>query len=74
VEKIFKELIELQKLKITKCAASIIPNLTEDDLLQPNDFSRLENNPYFRYNEGVLEGLMSAWAAYLAHSKGDEAL
>ena len=67
MEKIFDELIELQKLKIRKCAASIIPNLTDDDLLQPNDFAELENNPYFRYNEGVLEGLMTARMAYLAH-------
>jgi hypothetical protein len=64
VEKIFDELIELQRIKVKKCAESIIPNLTEDDLLQPNDFPLLENNPYFRYNEGVLEGLMTARMAY----------
>jgi hypothetical protein len=67
VEKIFDQLIELQKFKIKTCASSIIPHLTEDDLMQPNDFPALEGNPYFRYEEGVLEGLMSARMAYLAH-------
>ncbi len=66
MEKIFDELIELQKIKIKTCAASINPNLTDDDLLQPNDFPALETNPYFRYNEGVLEGLLAARMAYLA--------
>lgn len=67
MEKIFDQLIELQKNKIKSCAESIIPNLTEDDLMQPNDFPLLENNPYFRYEEGILEGLMTARMAYLAN-------
>jgi hypothetical protein len=65
VEEIFDQLIQLQRIKIKNCAASIIPNLTDDDLLQPNDFPALENNPYFRYEEGILEGLMSAKMALL---------
>ncbi len=69
MERIFDELIRLQQIKIKICAESIIPNLTDDDLLQPNDFPVLENNPYFRYNEGVLEGLMSAKAAFQAYQK-----
>lgn len=69
MEKIFDELIKLQQEKIRQCASSIIPHLTDDDLLQPNDFPELENNPYFRYNEGVLEGLMTARMAYLAQKK-----
>jgi hypothetical protein len=66
MQKIFDELIELQQIKIKTCAERIIPNLTSDDLLQPNDFPALENNPHFRYEEGVLEGLMTARMAYLA--------
>jgi hypothetical protein len=68
MQEIFDALIELQQKKIRQCADSILPNLTEDDLLQPNDFPQLESNPFFRYNEGVLEGLMSARMAYLAFS------
>lgn len=66
MEKLFEELIELQRKKVFKLAQEIIPNVTGDDILQPNDYPQLENNPYFRYEEGVLEGLLTARMAYLA--------
>jgi len=55
--------------KFLNCAERIIPHITEDDLLQPNDFPPLEGNPHFRYEEGILEGLMTARMAYLARAK-----
>ncbi len=65
----FDELITLQRKKVLNCAQRIIPHLTEDDILQPNDFPALEMNPHFRYEEGILEGLMTARMAYLAALK-----
>ena len=65
----FDELITLQRKKVLNCALRIVPHLTEDDILQPNDFPELEMNPHFRYEEGVLEGLMTARMACLAHQK-----
>ena len=62
----FDELIALQRKKVLNCALRILPHLTEDDILQPNDFPELEMNPHFRYEEGVLEGLMTARMAFLA--------
>lgn len=69
---LFEELIIAQKRKVAACAERIIPHLTEDDLLQPNDFPALENHPHFRYEEGVLEGLMTARMAFLAQQKARE--
>ena len=69
MELILQDAINLQKTKLVKCAESLIPNITEEDILQPNDFPELENHPYFRHEEGVLEGLLSALAAYSAHKK-----
>ncbi len=66
LEFLFDELLAAQKEKVAKCADQIVPNLTADDLLQPNDFPELENHPCFRYEEGVLEGLLTARMAYLA--------
>ncbi|MBM3197667.1 MAG: hypothetical protein FJZ58_00230 [Chlamydiae bacterium] len=60
------ELVLEQKKRISRFAEEIIPNITEDDLLQPNDFPLLEINPLFRYEEGVLEGLLTARMAFLA--------
>lgn len=69
MEKIFDEMISMQRSKLFKYATRIVPGITLDDLLQPNDFPLLEQHPAFRYEEGVLEGLMAARIAYLAHIK-----
>jgi hypothetical protein len=69
MEKLFDDLVEGQRKKLLKFARQIIPNATPDDLLQPNDFPELEQNPLFRYEEGVLEGLLTARMAYLALQK-----
>lgn len=69
MEQLFDELIEGQRKKLFKFAQALIPNITADDLLQPNDFPVLENHPHFRYEEGVLEGLLTARMAFLARKK-----
>ena len=66
---LFNELIELQKEKLLKLAREIVPHVTPDDLMQPNDFPELEAHPLFRYEEGVLEGLYSASIACRAFLK-----
>jgi hypothetical protein len=65
LENLFEELIAGQRKKLLKYGQRIVPQVTEDDLLQPNDFPELENHPAFRYEEGVLEGLMTARMALL---------
>lgn len=69
LEMLFNELIDLQERKLLSYAATIIPNITTDDILQPNDYPELENHPFFRYEEGVLKGLHSAKMAVLAQQK-----
>lgn len=69
MQEIFDELVAMQQKKIYRCAQRLVPNITDDDLLQPNDFPILENNPHFRYEEGVLEGLLTARMAFLASFK-----
>lgn len=68
MEKILEELIAYQKSKLLKLAKEIIPDITEEDLLQPFDYELLENHSNFRYEEGVLHGIMSARAAIYAES------
>ena len=70
MEELFEELIAAQRAKNLILARRILPHLTEDDILQPNDFPVLEANPHFRYEEGILEGLMTAQAALRAAKKG----
>ena len=66
MEVLFDELVEQQRKRILTLGRTFIPNLTPDDILQPNDFPELEGDPLFRYEEGVLEGLLTARMAYLA--------
>jgi len=66
MESTFDDLIMLQKKRLLVCAQRIVPGIIEDDLLQPNDFPSLELHPHFRYEEGVLEGLLTARMAYLS--------
>lgn len=68
---ILEEMVLLQKEKLLKCANEINPYVTSEDIMQPNDFPELENHPYFRYEEGVLEGLQSAYAAWMAYSRAN---
>lgn len=63
------EMIAQQEKKLLDIASSIIPNITTDDILQPNDYPELENHPFFRYEEGVLQGLNAAKMALLAEQK-----
>ncbi len=63
-----EEMIEQQRAKLLKLGREIIPYLTSDDILQPNDFPELENHPVFRYEEGLLAGLL---AVQIASDCGD---
>ena len=66
---LFEELITCQRKKLFALAERIVGPITEDDLLQPNDFPLLENHPLFRYEEGVLEGLLTAAMAWSARER-----
>ena len=65
---LLEELILAQKKKLLSTAKRVVPHITEDDLLQPNDFPALEFHPHFRYEEGILAGLQVARAALLAEA------
>lgn len=66
MEALFDQLVAEQRKKLLASACKRIPHLTADDVMQPNDFPQLENDPLFRYEEGILEGLLTARMAYLA--------
>ena len=63
IDSVFLDLIEGQKAKMLEFARTLIANITAEDLLQPQDYPELENHAYFRYEEGVLEGLLTAQMA-----------
>lgn len=66
IEALFEELAKGQRGRLMEMGTKKVPHFTEDDLLQPCDYPELENSPHFRYEEGVLEGILMARAALLA--------
>lgn len=65
-EALLHEMIDQQRQTLLRCGRQLVPNLVEDDLWQPNDFPVLENNPQFRYEEGILAGYMAVQMALRA--------
>jgi len=57
INKTIFEIITQQEKELLDNGRRIVPTLTPEDMLQPNDYPELENNPNFRYDEGVLAGL-----------------
>ena len=62
-EQLMDEMIEQQRGKLLQLGRRIIPTLTPEDILQPNDYPELEYHPEFRYEEGILAGMMSVQIA-----------
>jgi hypothetical protein len=63
IERLLNELVEGQKKALLTLGRRIVPTLTMEDMLQPNDYPNLEHHPEFRYEEGVLAGLQAAQMA-----------
>lgn len=68
-QKELESLVEYHKKKLFEFGRRIVPYITPEDILQPNDFPELENHPEFRYQEGVLAGIHEAIVALRAASK-----
>jgi hypothetical protein len=48
-EKLWDELIQQQERKLLRLAQELRPNVTWDDLLQPQDLPEVANDPTFNY-------------------------
>ena len=62
LERALERAVLQQRERLMTMGQAIVPRLTEEDLLQPNDYPALEFHPLFRYEEGILEGMLSALA------------
>lgn len=69
LEQLLIELEEGQRKQLLAIGRRIVPFLTEEDVLQPNDYPELENNPHFRYEEGILAGIQTVQMAIRASSR-----
>lgn len=72
IERLLDELVGSQQKLLLSYGRRIIPTLTPEDMLQPNDYPELDENPHFRYEEGVLAGILTAQVALKALKKDQE--
>ncbi len=59
-------MIEQQEQKVLAMARQAVPDLTPEDLRNPQDFPALVRDPAFNYEDGLLAGLRSAHMAVRA--------
>ncbi len=66
LDHLLTQMIEQQERKVLQLARQIVPDLTPEDLRNPQDFRDLARDPEFNYEDGVLAGLRSAHMAIRA--------
>ncbi len=63
IDHFFEELINLQRKKVFEIASNLGVHLTQEDILNPQDYPELLRSPRFNFEDGVLAGLLSAQMA-----------
>jgi hypothetical protein len=66
LDRLMTEMIDQQHTKLLQLARRIVPEITPEDLRNPQDFRQLDEDPVFSYEDGILVGLRSAHIAVRA--------
>ncbi len=73
LDRLLLQMIDQQEHKLLELARQTVPDLTPEDLRNPQDFPALVRDPDFNYEDGLLAGLRSAHMAIRAelHNQTD---
>ena len=63
-EQLIQELIRHQQSKVLKVAREIVPDLTPEDIRNPQDFPELVADTMFNYEDGILTGYLTFQTAF----------
>ena len=63
-EQLIQELIQHQQSKVLKVAREIVPDLTPEDIRNPQDFPELVADTIFNYEDGILTGYLTFQTAF----------
>ena len=69
LDRLFADLLTHQERRVRAVARRIVPEVTLDDLLCPDDVPALKASPEFLYEDGVLAGLLAAHTAVRAAAR-----
>ncbi len=71
IEELLQSMIQKQQQKVLNVANSILPNVTHEDIRNPQDFPALFDDAVFNYEDGILTGYLSVQMALRSYfSKG----
>ena len=62
-EELVQELIENQQSKVLKVARDLVPEVTPEDIRNPQDFPELLADTLFNYEDGILTGFLTIQTA-----------
>lgn len=65
-KRILEEMILLQRKKVMKMAEELGVHLTDEDILNPQDYSALLKSHRFNFEDGFLSGLLAVQIALRA--------
>jgi hypothetical protein len=71
LDRLFEELISMQRDKVLGEARRRDPKLTSDDIEQPHDFPVLAADPAWQYEDGILAGYRAAHMAVRARLRSE---
>jgi len=70
-EVLLQELIEHQQTKVLKIAREIVPDVTPEDIRNPQDFPDLVTDSLFNYEDGILTGYLTLQTALRKQTRTD---
>ena len=62
-QKLLNSMISRQREKVLRLAREMLPDLTPEDIRNPQDFPQLLRDPVFNYEDGILTGYLSVESA-----------
>ena len=69
LDRLLVQMVDQQEDKVLRLARRIVPDLTPEDLRNPQDFPALVRDPGFNFEDGILAGLRSAQVALRAERR-----
>ena len=63
---VIERMVDQQRQRLLQMAQALCPRLCADDLLQPDDYPALSQDPRWNYEDGVLAGMLAAQMAIRA--------
>ena len=70
-EVLLQELIDHQQTKVLKVAREIVPDVTPEDIRNPQDFPDLVADSLFNYEDGILTGYLTLQTALRQQTRTD---